>query len=83
VRRREFLEIAAATLAAGGRGEALSGAADQVVTEQRNAGEAPERRLHRLLYPHQQRRKRFLSVLWRRGEQSKAGSGYGIGLELR
>jgi hypothetical protein len=38
VRRREFLEIAAATLAASSRGKALSGAADQVVTERSKTG---------------------------------------------
>jgi LmbE family N-acetylglucosaminyl deacetylase len=52
VRRREFLEIAAATLAASGRGEALSRAADQVVTERRNAGQPHQGKVLALVAPH-------------------------------
>jgi len=52
VRRREFLEIAAATLAAGGRAEALSGAADQVVTERSNAGQPHQGKVLALVTPH-------------------------------
>jgi LmbE family N-acetylglucosaminyl deacetylase len=52
VRRREFLEIAAATLAASGRGEALSGAVDQVVTERRNAGQPHRGKVLALVTPH-------------------------------
>ena len=52
VRRREFLEIAAATLGASGRGEALSGAAEQVVTERRNAGQPHQGKVLALVAPH-------------------------------
>ena len=52
MRRREFLEIAAATLAAGGRGEALSGVADQVVTERSNAGQPHRGKVLALVTPH-------------------------------
>jgi LmbE family N-acetylglucosaminyl deacetylase len=52
VRRREFLEIAAATLAASGRGEALSGPADQVVTERSNVGQPHRGKVLALVAPH-------------------------------
>jgi LmbE family N-acetylglucosaminyl deacetylase len=52
VRRREFLEIAAATLAASGRGQALSGAADQIVTERSNAGQPHRGKVLALITPH-------------------------------
>jgi LmbE family N-acetylglucosaminyl deacetylase len=52
VRRREFLEIAAATLAASGRGQAVSGPADQVVTERRNAGQPHRGKVLALVSPH-------------------------------
>jgi LmbE family N-acetylglucosaminyl deacetylase len=52
VRRREFLEIAAATLAASGRGEALRGAAEQVVTERSNAGRPHQGKVLALVTPH-------------------------------
>ena len=52
MRRREFLEIAAATLAASGRGEALSGAAEQVVTERSNTGQPHRGKVLALITPH-------------------------------
>ncbi len=52
MRRREFLEIAAATLAASGRGEALSGTSDQVVTERSKAGQPHQGKVLALVTPH-------------------------------
>ncbi len=49
---REFLEIAAATLAASGRGEALSGAAEQVVTERSKTGQPHRGKVLALITPH-------------------------------
>ena len=52
MRRREFLEIAAATLAASGRGEAMSGTAAQVVTERSNPGQPHRGKVLALITPH-------------------------------
>jgi hypothetical protein len=52
VRRRQFLEIAAATLAASGRGEALSAAAQQVAIERSDAGQSHRGKVLALITPH-------------------------------
>ena len=52
MRRREFLEIATATLAASGRGQALSGPAEQVVTERSTAGQPHRGKVLALITPH-------------------------------
>jgi LmbE family N-acetylglucosaminyl deacetylase len=52
VRRREFLEIAAAVLAGGGRADALSGAAEQVVIERSNNDQPHRGKVLALITPH-------------------------------
>jgi LmbE family N-acetylglucosaminyl deacetylase len=52
VRRREFLEIAAAALAGGGRADALSGATEQVVIERSNNDQPHRGKVLALITPH-------------------------------
>jgi LmbE family N-acetylglucosaminyl deacetylase len=52
VRRREFLEIAAAALAGGGRAYALSGATEQVVIERSNNDQPHRGKVLALITPH-------------------------------
>ena len=52
MRRREFLEIAAAVLAGGGRADALSGAAEQVVIERSNNDQPHRGKVLALITPH-------------------------------
>jgi LmbE family N-acetylglucosaminyl deacetylase len=52
VQRREFLEIATATLAASGKGQALSGPTEQVVTERSAAGQPHRGKVLALITPH-------------------------------
>ncbi len=52
MQRRQFLEIAAAGLAGGGRGQALSGSAEQVVIERPNANQPHRGKVLALITPH-------------------------------
>jgi LmbE family N-acetylglucosaminyl deacetylase len=52
VRRREFLEIAAAALASSGRADALSGATEQVVIERSNNDQPHRGKVLALITPH-------------------------------
>jgi LmbE family N-acetylglucosaminyl deacetylase len=52
VRRREFLEIAAAALAGGGQADALSGATEQVVIERSNNAQPHRGKVLALITPH-------------------------------
>jgi LmbE family N-acetylglucosaminyl deacetylase len=52
VRRREFLEVAAAALAGGGRADALSGAAEQVVIERSNNDQPHRGKVLAVITPH-------------------------------
>jgi LmbE family N-acetylglucosaminyl deacetylase len=52
VRRREFLEVAAAALAGSGRANALSGAAEQVVIERSNNDQPHRGKVLALITPH-------------------------------
>jgi LmbE family N-acetylglucosaminyl deacetylase len=52
VRRREFLEVAAAALAGGGRADALSGATEQVVIERSNNDQPHRGKVLALITPH-------------------------------
>jgi hypothetical protein len=52
VRRREFLEIAAAALAGSARADALSGATEQVVIERSNNDQPHRGKVLALITPH-------------------------------
>ena len=52
MRRREFLEVAAAALAGGGRADALSGAAEQVVIERSNNDQPHRGKVLAVITPH-------------------------------